>query len=253
MFYGGGSYYYLIIGLQIFCAVHCLRRGTQGRWLWMIIVLPVLGSLIYIYNEILSNRRYSGPKINVGAVINPGGKIKKLEEELKFTDTFNNRIALADAYLAAGQTEKAADLYKASLTGAFAENEHAMAQLMIAYYELGQYEDVLPIAKKLYKLPQFPRSKAHMAYAMSLESLGNIDEAENEFKAMKGRYSYFEQRYQYGLFLVRNGREDDAWTIFSDMLNEEPHLGKIEKRSNSKWFALAKTELRNISVQQKQA
>ncbi|MEO6633452.1 MAG: hypothetical protein ABIN13_17060, partial [Mucilaginibacter sp.] len=66
-----------------------------------------------------------------------------------------------------------------------------------------------------------------------------------------GRYSYFEQRYQYGLFLLRNERETDAWTIFSDMLNEEQHLSQMEKRSNSKWFSLAKTEIKKIAAQQK--
>ena len=253
MFFGGGSYYYLIIGLQIFCAIHCLRRGTQGKWLWIIIILPLIGSLIYIYSEILANRSFRGPNIDVGAVINPGGKIKKLEEELRFTDTFTNRMKLADAYLAAGQNGDAAELYKSSLTGAFAENEHALAQLMIAYFEMQRYDEVIPIGKKLYKLPQFPRSKAHIAYAMSLESLGRLEEAENEFKAMKGRYSYFEQRYQYGLFLIRNGRDKDAWTIFTDMLNEGQHLGQMEKRSNRKWFALAKNELRNISAPKKTA
>src|ERR1700749_4417639 len=126
MFYGGGPYYYLIIGLQIFCAVHSLRRGTQGRWLWIIILFPVIGSAIYLYREVLQNGGFRAPNVNVGAVINPGGKIKKLEDELRFTDTFANRIKLADAYLATGQTQKAVDLYKSSLTGAFAENEHVM-------------------------------------------------------------------------------------------------------------------------------
>jgi len=124
-------------------------------------------------------------------------------------------------------------------------------QLMIAHYELQQYEEVVAIAKKICKIPQFARSKAHMAYAMSLENLDRLDEAENEFKAMKGRYSYFEQRYQYGLFLLRNDRETDALTIFSDMLNEEQHLSQMEKRSNSKWFSLAKAEVKKISSQQK--
>ena len=253
MFYGGGPYYYLIIGLQIFCAIHSIRRGPTSRWIWIIIFIPVIGCLIYIYSEILSNRSFRGPNIDMGAVINPGGKIKKLEEELSFTDTFTNRMKLADAYLAGGQNEKAAELYKASLTGAFAENEHALAQLMIAYFELQRYDEVIPIGKKLYKLPQFARSKAHIAYALSLESLGRLEEAETEFKAMKGRYSYFEQRYQYGLFLVRNNRDKDAWVIFTEMLNEEQHLGQVEKRSNRKWFALAKNELKNIPAPQKTA
>jgi len=175
--------------------------------------------------------------------------IRKLEEELRFTDTFANKVKLADAYLASGQTDKAIDLYKASLTGAFAENEHVIAQLIVAYYNLEQYEEVIPLAKKIYKLQQFARSKAHLLYALSLENIGEIELAENEFKAMKGRYSYFEQRYQYGLFLMRQDRDEDAWTIFTDMLNEEPHLGAVEKKSNRIWFTKTKEELRKINVQ----
>jgi len=247
-----GSYYYIIIGLQIFCGIHSYRRGTLNRWIFLIAFLPVIGSIIYLYSEVLTNRSSFRsnikPTINVGAVLNPGGNIKKLEEELRFTDTFANKVKLADAYLAAHQTDKAIDLYKASLTGAFAENEHVMMQLIVAYFEQGQYEEVIPLAKKLYKLPQFARSKAHMLYAQSLENIGDMEQAENEFKAMKGRYSYFEPRYQYGLFLMRAERYEDAWQIFTDMLNEEQHLGNMEKKINRQWFSKAKDELRKISA-----
>jgi len=41
-------------------------------------------------------------------------------------------------------------------------------------------------------MQQFSAAKAHLLYALSLENTGNIEQAENEFKAMKGRYSYFE-------------------------------------------------------------
>ncbi|MFI5137409.1 MAG: hypothetical protein ACHQIM_06250 [Sphingobacteriales bacterium] len=252
MSFYGGSYYYIIIGLQIYCAVHSYRRGTLNRWIFLIVFLPVIGSIIYLYSEVLSKRSnfrtVNKPSIDVGAVLNPGGRIKKLEEELRFTDTFANKIKLADAYLAAGLTDKAIDLYKASLTGAFSENEHVMAQLIVAYFGQQRYEEVIPLAKKLYNLPQFTRSKAHILYALSLENTGNAEQAENEFKAMKGRYSYYEQRYQYGLFLIRAGRDKDAWQIFTDMLTEEPHLGQMEKKSNRNWFVKAKEELRKISV-----
>jgi hypothetical protein len=182
-------------------------------------------------------------------VLNPGGKIKKLEDELRFTDTFANKVKLADAYLAAGYTDKAVDLYNASLTGAFSENEHVLAQLIIAYFEQQRYDEVIPIAKKLYILPQFTRSKAHILYAQSLERTGQTVQAENEFKAMKGRYSYFEPRYEYGLFLTRAGRDNDAYQVFADMLEEQPHLSPMERKSNRVWFAKAKDELKKLSVQ----
>jgi hypothetical protein len=253
MLFNGGSYYYIIIGLQIFCGIHSYRRGTLNRWIFLIIFLPLIGSAIYLYSEVLSARKSFVKPINM----NPGrsnaspGNIKKLEDELHFADTFANKVKLADAYLAAGFTEKAIDLYKASLTGAFSENEHVMGQLINAYFEEGRYYEALPLAKKLYNLPQFARSKEHLLYALALENTGNTEQAEKEFKAMKGRYSYFEPRYQYGLFLMRAERYDDAAQIFTDMLDEEPHLGNIEKRSNRQWFAKAKDELKKIAAAQK--
>lgn len=246
LFYGGGYYYYIIIGLQAYCAFHSYRRGTFNKWMYLIIFLPAIGSLIYIYSEILSNRRFKTPNIDIGSVINPGGKIKKLEDELKFTDTFNNRVRLADAYLAGGFTDKAIELYKASLTGAFAENEHALAQLIVAYFEQERYDEVIPIAKKIYKLPQFAKSRAHILYAKSLEFTGNTEQAEKEFKAMKGRYSDFGPRYEYGLFLVRAEREDEAKAVFAEMLNEEPHLSPMEKKASRVWFVKTKEELRSL-------
>jgi hypothetical protein len=250
MLFGGGSYYYLILILEAFCIIHCLRRGTQQKWLWMLIILPVIGCFIYIYTEILTNRSaLRMPKVDVGAVLNPGVKLKRLEDELRFTNTFTNKIKLADAYLEAGFTDKAIDLYQTSLTGAFAENEHVLAQLIVAYSEQSRYGEIIPIAKKLYKLPQFPRSKAHIGYAIALENTGQVDLAEAEFKAMKGRYSYFGPRYEYGMFLVRQGRDEDAYQIFTDILNEVPQLSAMERKASKVWFAKAKDELKRLSVQ----
>jgi len=248
IFYALGSYSYIVVGLAVFCGIHSYRRGTLNRWILWLIFLTVVGSLYYLFSEVLSNKRsFVKPTNYAPKAIASGAGIRKLEEELRFTDTFANRIKLADAYLASGQTDKAVELYTASLTGAFSENEHVMQQLIVAYYEQQQYEQIIPLAKKLYKLPQFARSKSHLLYALALENLGQTEQAENEFKTMKGRYSNFEQRYQYGLFLMRAGRDDEAWQLFTDMLNEEQHLSPIERKSNRVWFSKTKDELRKIS------
>lgn len=246
MFFSGHYPYYLTIALQIICVIHCIKRGRQG-WIWIIVFLPVVGSLVYIFMEILPSSRVRAPRIDMGAIVNPGGKIKKLEENLRFTDTFNNRVLLADAYLQTGQTDKAIELYESSLTGAFEENEHVIAQLIIAYYQSGRYADAIKIAGKIYKQPQFLRSQAHLFYAMSLENAGEVDKAEAEFKAMQGRYSYYEQRYHYGVFLRRNGRDADAEKVFATMLEEEAHLSAIERKSARPWCTKARTELKAIA------
>jgi hypothetical protein len=238
--------YYIPFVLQGICAIHCLRAGTQQKWIWIIIFLPVIGSLIYIYSEIIAGRRLQQPNVDVKAIFNPGVKLKRLEDELRFSDTFANRVKLADAYLAAGQTERAIELYKDALKGAFAENEHVQQQLMVAYSEQEEYAGVVTIGKRLYNLPQFIRSRSHVLYAVALEHTGNLQQAEAEFLKMKGRYSYFEQRYQYALFLLRNDRNAEAADVLTDMLEEQPHLTAVERKSNRKWFSAASAELKKL-------
>src|SRR5689334_23283961 len=108
------NYYFFILGLQAICVIHCLRRNNQGKWIWLIIFLPLIGCIIYIFSEILTGREIDRVSSGVGTMINPTGRIRKLEDRLKFADTFENKVALADAYLAGGQTEKAIALYESS-------------------------------------------------------------------------------------------------------------------------------------------
>ncbi len=249
MFFFSTTFYFITIALQAICVLHCVRRGTQQKWIWLIIFLPVIGSLVYIFTEMFSGRDVQKVQSGVGAVFNPSGPIRKLEENLRFSDTFANRTALADAYLQAGQTTKAIELYEASLEGNFAENEYVLSQLIIAYFQVKRYEEIIPVAKKIYKLPQFARSRPHVLYATALGYTGQTEQAEKEFSLLKSRFSNYEARYQYGLFLDREGRTGEAVQLLSDMLKETSHLSGPEKRNNRNWFALAKNELQRMNDQ----
>ncbi|MDI3320183.1 hypothetical protein [Pinibacter soli] len=238
--------YYITVGLQAICALHCIRKGNQNKWLYIIIFLPIIGSLIYFFGEIFTKGQLRNVQSGMDAVIQPTGSIRRLEEQLKFTDTFDNRVALADAYLATGQTEKAIELYERSHTGVFTENEHLLSQMIVAYYKAHRDEDIIPLAQKLYKSPQFPRSQAHLLYAIALANTGKSALAEKEFKTMSSRFSCFEQRYNYGLFLIKQGREEEAESIVSEMLGEASHLSSRERRDSRQWFAAAKDALKSL-------
>lgn len=246
MFFFSTPFYLITIGLQVICILHCLRRGAQSNWIWILIFIPLLGSIIYIFTEMFNSRDVQHLQSGVSDVFNPGGKIKKLESNLKFSDTFNNRLMLADAYLAAGHTDRAISLYESSLTGNFTENEYLLSQLIIAYFQVKRYADLIPIAKKIHDRPQFGRSKPHIYYAMALEFTGHPEQAEAEFKLMKARFSNFEARYQYGCFLIRANRKEEAHQLFTEILGEVTHLSSPEKRSNGQWFAKVKEELRKL-------
>jgi hypothetical protein len=235
--------YYITIALQLICVIHCIKKGNQGYWIWLIIFLPLIGCIAYLFTEIVTKREFNKVQTGVGNVLNPSGSIKKLEANLQFSDTFNNRVMLADAYLEKGFTDKAIDLYESSLTGNFTENEYVLSKLVLAHYKKKEYGKVIPLAKKLSVLPQFARSKSHIMYAVALGYAGNLQEAENEFLKMKSKFANYEARYEFGKFLQRQHRQDDAVQLFRDMVNESPHLTPRERRYNREWLQLSKGEL----------
>lgn len=103
MFFYNQYFYIITLGLQAICVFHCIRRGTQQKWIWLIVFLPIIGSVAYIFTEMFSGNEVQNLQSGIGAVFNPGGRIKKLEDNLRFSDTFNNRVMLADAYLSKGR------------------------------------------------------------------------------------------------------------------------------------------------------
>jgi hypothetical protein len=237
------------LGLQAICVWHCVRKGNkQTNRIWLIVFLPLIGSLIYIFTEMFSSRDIQKVQSGIGTVFNPFGTVRKLEANLNFSDTFNNRVALADAYMKTDQTERAIALYESSLTGNFDENEYVLMQLVTGYFLVKRYDDVILTAKKVYDCPQFARSRPHLLYAMAPAYTGSDEQAEKEFMKMKARFSNFESRYQYGRFLAGSDRGPEAKRLFKEMLDEFPHLSGVELRDNRNWFALAKEELKRINA-----
>jgi hypothetical protein len=227
-------------------SIACER--AQNKWIWIIVFLPVIGSLAYIFSEMLTGRQIDNVRSGVGSVFNPGGSIRKLEDQLRFSDTFHNRVALADGYLAVGQTNDAIALYEQSLTGVFTENEHVLKQLIVAYYNVGRYADIIPLAKKICNSPQFAKSRVHILYAMALEQTGNSQLAEKEFKTMNGRFAYFEARYQYALFMLRADRYEEAKKLLETIVYEGGHLSSRERRANQAWINKAKDEMGKLNA-----
>jgi hypothetical protein len=231
-----GEYYYLILALQGFCVFHSIRNGTQSKWLWIIVIIPLIGALIYVYSEILSKKDLSKVQVNLGGVLNPGGRIKELERKLEFSQTFDNQVSLADACMAGGQIDRAIVLYETSLTGVFQDSVYVLSRLLVAYFEKEQYEDVLKTAARVKNHPDFRKTHAHVCYALTLEQTGDLAAAEKEFQAMQGRFADFEARVCYAEFLIRSKRLEEAKAVLTEIAKEGEQMTRAEKRTDQAWF-----------------
>ncbi|MBL0050112.1 MAG: hypothetical protein IPP29_00640 [Bacteroidetes bacterium] len=146
----------------------------------------------------------------VAMLVNPGGRIKDLEARFKFSETFTNRVALANAYLENKMYEKAIALYEPALTGVFNESEDVIHNLIKAYHQMGRYDDIIRIAPRIASTYGFARSKANLSYAIALAEKGKYDEAENEYKKMNLRFVNYESRFYFGDFLLLRNRKPEA-------------------------------------------
>ena len=223
----GGQYYAIIIVLQAICVIHCLKNKTSNNWIWLIVFLPVIGCLIYFFSEILTRNQLRNFQSGFGEIFSPSGSIKKLEDNLRFSDTFQNRVSLADAYMMNRQYDKAVELYESSLTGVFSENEYVLAQLIMAYNQQKRSPEIIKCAEKIYDGPQFQRSKPHIFYAVALAQTGMTEKAEKEFTKLNTRFSNFEARYNYAQFLDSLDRTEEAKNILLDITDEFPRLTHV--------------------------
>ena len=67
--------YFAVIGLQVVCIVHLMRRRGNMIWLSALIFLPVVSALAYFIVEILpglgGNRHLRSARSNVVALLDP--------------------------------------------------------------------------------------------------------------------------------------------------------------------------------------
>lgn len=242
------EYYYIVLVLQGLCVFHSFRRGTQQRWIWIIVFLPLVGSLVYIFTEVIQKRDVKSVTGNLGNVLNPGGRIKKLEERLSFSDTFANRMLLADAYLEAKMYDKAISLYEENLTSQINTSENSLKNLVQAYYKTGRYEDVVKTAPLVSNTMDFSKTPCNLYFALALVELNKSQEAEAQFKKMNQRFCNYEARYMYAMFLAAENRNEEALQVFQAIVTEGAHLGSRERSENSEWISGAQKQQKRLQA-----
>ncbi len=80
MFFANNYFYFITIALQAICVIHCLKKGILNSWIWIIVLLPLMGCIAYLFTEIFTGSELQSLQSGVGGVLNPGGSIRKLEK-----------------------------------------------------------------------------------------------------------------------------------------------------------------------------
>ncbi|MDX2068411.1 MAG: PLDc N-terminal domain-containing protein [Haliscomenobacter sp.] len=224
------GYYTPILLLQAFCLYHAYRNNTHQKWLWLIIFIPLIGCLIYLYDNFASRRNLEDVQEGVKNLVNSNYQINKLEKEIKYAPTITNKVKLADAYVQHQRFAEAIPLYQSCLQGLYADDPHLIKKLLRVLYLNKDYAAAIECGQKLLQEKSFQHDEARIAYAWSCFYAGKVEEAEVNFSAMDLQFTNFPHRVEFYKFLIEIKRVDEAKEKLETLMDEIDHMSAFEQK-----------------------
>ena len=220
--------YYLVLALQAYCIYHIYQNRKQYYWYFVIIFIPVIGSLVYIFTQVINSKDVSNIAEEVTNIINPTKRILDLENQLKFADTFQNRVNLGDAYLENRDFENAITNYENALDSNFKNDVYTINQLIKAYFYADNVEKVIEYSEKIKSNPEFKKSQYF--YGIALENQHRFEEAEIELQKIDLNYSNYEERVYFAGFLIRRNKKEEAKEVLQRIVIESQNMTNPNRR-----------------------
>lgn len=235
----------LVLAAQIACIVHVIRTGRNMMWIMLIFFAPGIGSVVYFIVEVWPDLR-AGRRggLNLKIPETSGRTIKRLQEELEFSNTVKKRVELALALASARRYDEATETLAVSLRGVFRDDPVLTLQLAEVHFQAGRHAEVLAALDVLDRLQSKDgRQRRLLLAARSRQALGRTEEARELFETALEQASGEEPRCRLAQFLVAQGETEAARTLFEELLKNAKQGGGIFRRHNREWIALAKEGL----------
>jgi len=237
----------LVLLLQAALAFHAFKTGRE-RWIFIIIMVPALGGLVYFLTQILPDLQQSSAarkvSSDVAKMVNPTRELQRLRENLDIVDSVKNRQLLARECVNAGLYEEAIELYKDCLQGRSEHDPYIMQELATAYFVGECYAEAKDTFLRLREAsPEFRSTDGQLLYARTLEHLEEDDDSLREYEAVAGYFPGEEANCRYALLLKKNGRTEKASEMFNQIITRDRRRSRQHKRREKQWVDISRQNL----------
>ena len=223
-------HYYLIVALQAYCIYHAYKNHRPYYWYFLVLFIPVIGSLIYIITQVYNKNDADKIQSEFTSIINPSKKIKDLEKKIEFSDTYSNRIELADAYVQNMDMPNAIINYKKTLEDKDQNDLYARQQLILCYFQLKDYIGVTEHSEVILSKREFKGSKQQFCYGLALKELGKLEKAEAQLKQIDRPFSNYDERLELAKFYLENNKNSEGKELLNEISTESQHMTTQNKR-----------------------
>src|ERR1700761_6582373 len=238
----------IVLLLDITLIYHASKTGRLQPWAFIILMVPLVGSLAYICVELVPEW-FSSPgarqaRQRIANRLDPDKRYRELSDRLADSDTIANREALASECLEVARFDEAERHYDHVLKLPMGDDPKYALGKAQAQFAAKRPADALATLDDLQKRwPDFQSAEGHLLYARALAEVGRTDEALEEFKAVAGYFPGAEARVRYGLLLKQLGRVSEAKVVFTELLTQMKRAPAYVRKVQAEWLSMAEKAL----------
>lgn len=242
---------YALIPLALIavCVVHAVRRGNIFPWIYIIVFLPGIGSLIYLFVEIVPElvrgRGAARVKSSAAAMIDPNKSFREARRAATLVGSVDSKRALAEEYMSRGAYADAVEIYRDTAQGQFKDDPALLLGLARAQFMNNDPAGAQASLDALQAAdPSFVSGDAHLLYARALEGQGKTDEALAEYRKLVPYYSGEEARARYAMLLEKTGARDQARNVYQEIVRLLDGAPSRYQKAQREWGDVARRALR---------
>jgi hypothetical protein len=237
------------LAMIVICVVHAVRRGNIFPWIYIIVFLPGIGSLIYIgveiIPELLRGRGAARLKSGAAAAIDPNKSFREAHRAAELVGSVDAKRALAEQYMARGAYGDAVEIYRSTAVGQFKDDPALLLGLARAQFLNNDPAGAQASLDALQAAdPSFVSGDAHLIYARALEAQGKTEEALAEYRRLVPYYSGEEARARYAMLLEKTGAQEEARALYQEILKLLDGAPRRYQQSQKEWGEIARRGLR---------
>lgn len=249
LFYAFPSLIWISGILWVVCVVHAVATQRYYPWLFVIVFIPTIGSLIYLAVEVIPSmagaRTTRKLAQGVGAAVDPNRGYRQARRAVEMVGSVDSKRALAEEHMARGRYADAAALYESMLTGQFSEDPALLQGVARARFMAGDAAGAQAALETLKRTePSYFSHDEQLLYARALEAQGKDGEALAVYRKLAPVYPGQEARCRYAMLLQKLGNTDEARVQFEDILRSLDGAPRHYRSEQKQWGDIARAALR---------
>jgi len=222
--------------------IYCIRNDPERNvWLWVLIIIPPIGTLVYFFARWLPQARLKPPGFL--SRLTRGKELQRLQIAARQIGNSHQFVQLGDALREVGRYEQAGDSYFKALEKE-PENIQALWGLAQVEMQWKQYSNARPRLEAILAVdPKYKFGDVSLAYGRCLLEMNEQDAAFAHLTEHLKRWKTPESQVVYARLLSERGEAAVAREMLEGMILEVSGGPKFFRRQSARWVREARRML----------